>query len=133
MRPSMRTVVNATLLAVLAGAVASTPAVAHITQNAAHVWNHIAPRLSEWDGGPNQPDDPVHWTRLKNVPDAWTDGDRNQVLEASFGLRKTDRTRTSPARLDARTDVLQRRVRDECGAGKVIRTVTSTGGVTCTP
>ena len=48
---------------------------AHVTDSALHLWrNHIKPRLAS-PGKTNDPKNPVHWTKLKGVPEGFADGD----------------------------------------------------------
>jgi hypothetical protein len=73
----LRKLTYASVVATLALAVAvgMTPAGAHVTRSASHLWNdHIKPKLSSV-GTINTADNPVDWSKLKNVPADLADGD----------------------------------------------------------
>jgi len=60
-------------LCVILGAALITPAVAHVG-GVRHLWRqHIKPKLAG-EGTLNATGNPVHWTKLKGVPDGFADG-----------------------------------------------------------
>ena len=66
---------NVTATSALVLALSIGPAGAHVTRSFRHLWDaHIAPILAS-EGVVNSPDNPVDWTKLKNVPSEIADGD----------------------------------------------------------
>lgn len=119
----------ATLVAVsvlLAGAISGTASGG--TSGWEQVWDQIKPLLSN-SGTINNPDNPVHWTKLKGVPAGLADGLDNGVDRAGFGL-----TKNLVPNLEFAVDPtkIQRRISGTCSGGQAIQAIGATGTVTCT-
>src|SRR5215216_3973095 len=119
----------ATLVAVsvlLAGAIAGTASGG--TSGWEQVWDQIKPLLSD-PGTINNPDNPVHWTKLKGVPAGFADGLDNGVDRAGFGLTKNLFPKLEFA---VDTTKIQRRVSGTCSGGQAVQAIGADGAITCT-
>jgi len=117
---------------VLALALTLSPAGAHVTSEFAHLWNdHILPRIQS-PGTINDDNNPVVWTKLKNVPEGFADGaDATGLNAVSHTAQLTGAGRpTDP--LGVNTSEIQRRAAEVCPAGQAIRGIGVTGAVSCT-
>jgi hypothetical protein len=77
---------------VLIAALFITPAGAHVTDSFNHLWeDHLKPIFGN-AGTINDPGNPVHWTKLKNVPNGFADGTDGGVLASNllggYGINK---------------------------------------------
>jgi hypothetical protein len=93
------------------------------------IWAQIRPILSD-SGTINQPDNPVHWTKLKGVPTGLADGLDNGVDKAGFGLK-----RNVYPQLEFAVDPtkIQRRIDGACPEGQAVQSIGATGSVACVP
>jgi hypothetical protein len=102
---------------------AQGPVGGHDDGTTSHLWaTHIQP-LRE-PGTLNAAGNPLHWTKLKGVPNGFADGTDNLAL-AGFGLQQT------LIGLAIDPDRTQRRVDEACPTGQAIRSISETGDVSC--
>ena len=98
---------NVAASAALVIAIGISPAGAHVSERVQHLWGeHIKPRLSE-PGTPNRSTNPVHWTRLKGVPNSLLDGDdiSGALFEQKFSSSAVSTDSAAPTMLAEVTDI----------------------------
>jgi hypothetical protein len=117
-------VVAVVVVSVVSVVVLWSPAGAH-DGTTSHLWaSHIKTMADP--GTINAATNPVHWTKLKGVPPGFADGVDNNAPAVGFGLRYGDF-----GILSIDTTETQRRVDNSCPTGQAIRSVGSTGSVSC--
>ena len=99
-----------------------TPVGAHNDGTLAHLWNHI--KVMGDAGTINTSTNPVQWTKLKGVPSSIADGVDNIGVPA-FGLKQVY------GAYFVDSSVIQRRVESSCVKGQAIRSISSTGAISC--
>jgi hypothetical protein len=126
-RPRTRRRRAAVALAVAAIATLALAGTASATTLWEDVWAQIRPLLAD-SGTINSPDNPVDWTKLKNVPAGFADGVDNGIDRAGFGLKKNIYPNLEFA---VDTGKIQERVDGSCSAGQAVRSIAQDGTVTC--
>jgi hypothetical protein len=122
----------------LIAAISFSPAGAHNT-TVNHLWKaHIKPKLAR-AGTINKKNNPVNWTRLKNVPAGIADGDDDMGAGGGGGDITAVLTgggivgggTSGDVGVAADPNVLQQRITGVCPPGQAIRSVDVSGTVTC--